>query len=99
MTICRYYQQGACTYGSSCRFEHSITSRPSGNIFGGGGGQDNNNIISTLVTTVKQDVEQSTKGNQWVFSCYSPAKARWAQITKKFHYTIFILDIESHQKF
>ena len=32
------------------------------------------NIVNTLVTTVKQDVEQSTKGKQWLYSCYSPAK-------------------------
>jgi hypothetical protein len=31
-------------------------------------------MTSTLVTTVKQDVEQSKNGHQWLFSCYSPAK-------------------------
>jgi len=80
MTICRYFQQGTCTFGTSCRFEHTqgSFSRPAGNIFGGGGNTqnqpNNENIINTLVTTVKQDVEQSTKGQQWQFSCYSPAK-------------------------
>ena len=31
-------------------------------------------ITSTLVQTVKQDVDLWEKGKQWAFSCYSPAK-------------------------
>ena len=75
MGICRYWQQGTCTFGSSCRFEH--VGRPPGNVFSGnnsGNNQQNQDITNTLVTTVKQDVEASTKGKQWLFSCYSPAK-------------------------
>lgn len=75
MTICRYWQQGDCQYGNSCRFEH--TARTPASIFGGpstaSGGQQPD-ITNTLVTTVKQDLEQSEKGHQWLFSCYSPAK-------------------------
>ena len=67
MAICRYWQQGTCTYGSSCRFEHSGRA---GNVFSGGGGGNQQDITNTLVTTVKQDVEASTKGKQWLFSCY-----------------------------
>ena len=67
MAICRYYQQGTCTFGSSCKFEHT---RGTGNVFAGSASGSNENIINTLVTTVKQDVEQSTKGKQWLYSCY-----------------------------
>ena len=81
MGICRYWQQGTCTFGSSCRFEHSGPGgrNTGGNIFSGssgaGGGAGNQqDITNTLVTTVKQDVEASQKGKQWLFSCYSPAK-------------------------
>ena len=72
MAICRYYQQGTCTFGSSCKFEHQ--QRSGGTLFSGSGSSNNDNIVNTLVTTVKQDMEQSTKGKQWMFSCYSPAK-------------------------
>ena len=73
MAICRYWQQGSCTFGSSCRFEHvgaSGQGRQVGNVFSGNASGSNENIINTLVTTVKQDIEQSTKGNQWLYSCY-----------------------------
>ena len=76
MAICRYYQQGTCTFGSSCKFEHSNAGGRGGSVFSGSGGQggQNSDIVNTLVTTVKQDMDQSTKGKQWIFSCYSPAK-------------------------
>jgi hypothetical protein len=35
MAICRYWQQGTCTYGNSCRFEH-VGHNP-GNAFAGSG--------------------------------------------------------------
>ena len=80
MAICRYWQQGSCSFGASCRFEHvGASGRSAGNVFAGTGNTatssaSNENIINTLVTIVKQDVDQSTKGKQWLFSCYSPAK-------------------------
>ena len=72
MAICRYWQQGSCSFGSTCRFEHvGAAGRPAGNVFAGSASTGSNeNIINTLVTTVKQDIEQSTKGKQWLFSCY-----------------------------
>ena len=36
--------------------------------------QQQQDITSTLVQTVKQDVDLWEKGKQWAFSCYSPAK-------------------------
>ena len=73
MAICRYYQQGTCTFGSSCKFEHT-NAGGRGSLFSGSGQGQNSDIVNTLVTTVKQDMDQSTKGKQWIFSCYSPAK-------------------------
>ena len=72
MPICQYWQRGQCRFGNECRFEHSA----GGGGFGGGaaGGGMQGDITTTLVTTVKQDIEQMEKGNQWIFSCYAPAK-------------------------
>lgn len=78
MAICQYWQRGQCRFGNECRFEHST----GGVGFGGQLPQGNRqnaaapqgDITNTLVTTVKQDIEQWEKGNQWIFSCYAPAK-------------------------
>lgn len=62
MTICHYYQQGRCSFGNQCRFEHSLPNR------------SNEDMTNTLVKTVELDMETWEKGRQWVFSCYAPAK-------------------------
>ena len=72
MAICRYWQQGQCRFGNQCKYEHG-TPNPGGFIqprAPGGSGD----MTNTLVQTVKVDLEQWEKGNQWIFSCYSPAK-------------------------
>ncbi|EQL02117.1 CCCH zinc finger domain protein [Ophiocordyceps sinensis CO18] len=55
MTLCKFYQQGNCKFGNSCRFEHPVRNQPQSNRFGalaaagpagGGGGVPNNHLLT-----------------------------------------------------
>ncbi|KAK3388568.1 hypothetical protein B0T20DRAFT_98208 [Sordaria brevicollis] len=65
MTICKFYQQGTCRYGNTCRFEHppkGPSGFQSGNRFGalaGGGGGFNSNQNSGFSNTRSGEVPYS----------------------------------------
>ncbi|KAM4056572.1 zinc finger C-X8-C-X5-C-X3-H type (and similar) domain-containing protein [Hirsutella rhossiliensis] len=85
MTVCKFYQQGTCKFGNSCRFEHPARSQPQSNRFGplaagappatGGGGTQNNPLltkynISADVITKDLTIEKP----QWILSAYAPGR-------------------------
>ncbi|PHH89002.1 hypothetical protein CDD83_6779 [Cordyceps sp. RAO-2017] len=86
MTLCKFYQQGNCKFGNSCRFEHPARNHhqqqqqpPSQNRFGalsagGGGGQDvpaKNNYNISAETIVK---DLTTERPPWILSAYAPGR-------------------------
>ncbi|KAL8377114.1 hypothetical protein RB595_007995 [Gaeumannomyces hyphopodioides] len=86
MTICRFFQQGNCRYGNSCKYEHT---NPNSNnnrfgAFGGNGGFNNNsnnnnnsNRSKELPFSLSKDIIQidlTTDRPQWILSAYGPGR-------------------------
>ncbi|XP_063223381.1 nucleoporin NUP42-like [Bacillus rossius redtenbacheri] len=79
MVVCKYYQQGYCKFGDTCRFEHLTTygshyfqnrnppSLPSGKI---------SQELQEAIRNVQDDIMRGEKGGQWPLSCYAPFKQR-----------------------
>ncbi|KAI1344340.1 hypothetical protein F5Y15DRAFT_109848 [Xylariaceae sp. FL0016] len=83
--LCKFWQQGNCRYGTSCRFEHPGANAnpfgaPSGNAnrFGplasGGGsrGQDPGNVYKITKDSIRVDLADERP--TWIMSCYGPGK-------------------------
>ncbi|GAB0132107.1 hypothetical protein EsDP_00000551 [Epichloe bromicola] len=85
MTLCKFYQQGYCKFGSSCRFEHHGTgntrTQPQnrfGALASGGGGGGNGGLQDALarysVTTETIEKDLTTEAPQWILSAYAPGR-------------------------
>ncbi|KAK4187660.1 hypothetical protein QBC35DRAFT_229762 [Podospora australis] len=90
MAVCKFYQQGNCRYGNSCKFEHPRQDnnrggwQQSNNRFGAlAGGQSNSGNKSgrqadtTKYPGLTEDgirADLTTELPQWILSCYSPTK-------------------------
>ncbi|KAG6039990.1 hypothetical protein E4U41_001751 [Claviceps citrina] len=82
MTLCKFYQQGACKYGNSCRFEHpgaGNNRNQSQNRFGAlaAGGRDGDledalSKYSITIETIEKDL--TTEAPQWILSAYAPGR-------------------------
>ncbi|XP_057341479.1 nuclear pore complex protein DDB_G0274915-like [Microplitis mediator] len=66
MVVCKYYQQGTCRYGQSCRFDHT-------NNFGRQGNEKYGESKS-VVLGVAEEVLTAERGGQWPLSCFGPFK-------------------------
>ncbi|KAL2130085.1 hypothetical protein VTI74DRAFT_6923 [Chaetomium olivicolor] len=83
MTVCRFYQQGYCRYGTNCKFEHPPKGgQQFGNRFGALAGQGNQNMGGRAADsppypgltpeTIQKDL--SSEVPQWILSCYGPGR-------------------------
>ncbi|KAI1146157.1 hypothetical protein F4825DRAFT_441514 [Nemania diffusa] len=71
--LCRFYQQGNCRNGASCRFEHP-GANTNANPFGAPGTkpQDGTNAYRVTKDSIKVDLAEERPG--WILSCYGPGK-------------------------
>ncbi|PNY28870.1 Uncharacterized protein TCAP_01204 [Tolypocladium capitatum] len=83
MTLCKFYQQGNCKFGNSCRFEHPARNQPQnrfGALSGGGVGGDsrgaNQDPIATKygISPAGIETDLSTEKPQWILSAYAPGR-------------------------
>ncbi|POR36964.1 Uncharacterized protein TPAR_02832 [Tolypocladium paradoxum] len=83
MTLCKFYQQGNCKFGNSCRFEHPARNQPQnrlGTLSGGGGGgasggPDQDPIATKYgITTAIIEKDLTTEKPQWILSAYAPGR-------------------------
>ncbi|XP_063829234.1 uncharacterized protein LOC135078636 [Ostrinia nubilalis] len=76
MVVCKFFQQGNCRYGQSCRFDHIYGSKYSYHA------QPVSQPVQTgvtdelLINQVETDVKSVLNGGQWILSCYSPFKEK-----------------------
>ncbi|KLP01494.1 NUP42-nuclear pore protein [Fusarium fujikuroi] len=77
MTLCKFFQQGNCKFGNSCRFEHvnpNNRNQPS-NRFGALGGGSNQNPAdkyNITIDTIEKDLTNEVP--QWILSAYAPGR-------------------------
>ncbi|KAH7246177.1 hypothetical protein BKA59DRAFT_477389 [Fusarium tricinctum] len=77
MAICKFFQQGNCKFGNSCRFEHvtpNNRNQPS-NRFGALGGGSNQNLAekyNVTVDTIERDLINEVP--HWILSAYAPGR-------------------------
>ncbi|KAL2125592.1 hypothetical protein VTJ04DRAFT_1957 [Mycothermus thermophilus] len=84
MTVCRFYQQGYCKFGNSCKFEHPKPAQQQNfNRFGALAGQPgpsgNRNAAQDAPAypgLTAEGIERDLRYElpQWILSCYSPGK-------------------------
>ncbi|KAG5980895.1 hypothetical protein E4U55_003536 [Claviceps digitariae] len=86
MTLCKYFQQGYCKFGSFCRFEHRKGDDYNGNqprnrfgalaADGGSGGKWNleNALAKYYVSAESIQRELSVEAPQWILSAYAPGR-------------------------
>ncbi|XP_072944620.1 uncharacterized protein [Epargyreus clarus] len=77
MIVCKFFQQGNCRYGQSCRFEHIYGSKYSYHAPTNAPVQQSPAVTDEqLVNQVQSDVQAALKGGQWILSCYAPFKEK-----------------------
>ncbi|KAL7898181.1 hypothetical protein HDV63DRAFT_374930 [Trichoderma sp. SZMC 28014] len=82
MALCRFFQQGYCKFGNSCRFEHvnpgSNRNQPSSNRFGSLAGNNSSGGDTTLskynITPDVIEKDLTTEAPQWILSAYAPGR-------------------------
>ncbi|KAL3952163.1 hypothetical protein ACCO45_013880 [Purpureocillium lilacinum] len=76
MAICKFYQQGNCKFGNSCRFEHPKPQNQNrfGALGGGAaaGGQNALTKYSVSGETIEKDL--TLEKPQWILSAYGPGR-------------------------
>ncbi|KAF5002679.1 hypothetical protein FGRMN_217 [Fusarium graminum] len=77
MTVCKFFQQGNCKFGNSCRFEHINPNNrnQSSNRFGALGGGSNQNLAekyNVTVETIERDLTNELP--TWILSAYAPGR-------------------------
>ncbi|TEA13890.1 Nucleoporin AMO1 [Colletotrichum sidae] len=79
MVVCKFFEQGTCRYGQSCRFEHPSRAQ-SGNRFAAfgsnSGGTFNRGNDSPSYMLSKDTIEKDlvSEAPQWILSAYGPGK-------------------------
>ncbi|PTB44474.1 uncharacterized protein TrAFT101_003024 [Trichoderma asperellum] len=82
MALCRFFQQGYCKFGNSCRYEHANAggnrNQPSSNRFGSLGGNNTSGADAALSKyNISADViekDLTTEAPQWILSAYAPGR-------------------------
>ncbi|KAL7805837.1 hypothetical protein V8C44DRAFT_340169 [Trichoderma aethiopicum] len=81
MAVCRFYQQGYCKFGNSCRYEHPNAGgnrNQSSNRFGTLGGTNAGTGDSALskysITPEVIEKDLTTEAPQWILSAYAPGR-------------------------
>ncbi|KJZ77613.1 hypothetical protein HIM_02790 [Hirsutella minnesotensis 3608] len=78
MTLCKFYQQGNCKFGNSCRFEHpgrGQTNRFGALSAGANGGSQSDRLFEKYnisIDVLTKDL--TTDRPQWILSAYAPGK-------------------------
>ncbi|KAK0764844.1 hypothetical protein N5P37_002316 [Trichoderma harzianum] len=81
MAVCRFYQQGYCKFGNSCRYEHPNAGgnrNQSSNRFGALGGTNTGGSESPLTKyglgpdVIEKDL--TIEAPQWILSAYAPGR-------------------------
>ncbi|KAG6451128.1 nucleoporin NUP42 [Manduca sexta] len=78
MVVCKFFQQGYCRYGQSCRFEHIYGSKYSYHANPPPQQQSQQNVVTDeqLLNQVQSDVLAALKGGMWILTCYAPFKEK-----------------------
>ncbi|KAF4449765.1 hypothetical protein F53441_6960 [Fusarium austroafricanum] len=77
MTLCKFFQQGNCKYGNSCRFEHPAPNnrnQPSNRFGALGGGSNQNPAEKYSITTDAIEKDLTNEAPQWILSAYAPGR-------------------------
>ncbi|PTB61952.1 hypothetical protein BBK36DRAFT_1130464 [Trichoderma citrinoviride] len=81
MAVCRFYQQGYCKFGNSCRYEHPNAGgnrNQSSNRFGALGGANtggNDNALSKYsIAPEVIEKDLTSEAPQWILSAYAPGR-------------------------
>lgn len=81
MAVCRFYQQGYCKFGNSCRYEHPNAGgnrNQSSNRFGSLGGTNTGTSDSALskysITPEVIEKDLTSDAPQWILSAYAPGR-------------------------
>ncbi|KAF5601511.1 nucleoporin NUP42 [Fusarium pseudocircinatum] len=77
MTLCKFFQQGNCKFGNSCRFEHvnpNNRNQPSNRFgaLGGGSSQNPADKYNITIDTIEKDLTNEVP--QWILSAYAPGR-------------------------
>ncbi|XP_028178320.1 nucleoporin AMO1-like isoform X2 [Ostrinia furnacalis] len=76
MVVCKFFQQGNCRYGQSCRFDHIYGSKYSYHAQPVSQPVQPGVTDELLINQVETDVKSVLNGGQWILSCYSPFKEK-----------------------
>ncbi|QUC23158.1 uncharacterized protein UV8b_07399 [Ustilaginoidea virens] len=78
MTVCKFFQQGNCRYGSNCRFEHPAVANNRFGALASGDGGGNRGLKDALakysITTEGIEKDLTTDTPQWILSAYAPGR-------------------------